>query len=425
LLESQLRDELGATLDGCGLVVENFTVNWGLTEQEKAELAKRRAEHEESSLDFSNKRRLVQMQREHQIEQTRIENLQELKTAQACGDEELRDLLLASDLKRDLMVKNQQVDNALVDARIRDITLEVEKKESIARLEERRANDQHRLEIEDREFRQSHANRLANIEADDKEMWSMVKMQIEMATQKHEREIAKRRQEIDAESRKAQADIEDRYQQRKLKLDESLARMGMMERLVAQGLQGGQADASVLKTMLEQSTEMEYSTTSDSKVQARSVANAAANELETYRKAQSDERSHQVDMTNLSANMMAAAKQDPASVVIPPSSPAVAPSQPVVISNSQNAPAASTSTTGDAACANCGQAIQSTWNACPACATPVASPTCPGCATDIQPKWKACPACGQALAAAKPTCPGCGFEVQAGWKACPGCGNPL
>ena len=306
----------------------------------------------------------------------------------------------------------------------------LKRKESVARLEKRHAEEELRLDIEDRTFKQKHAARLAELDASDKEMWSMVKMQIEMATQKHEREMAARRHEADAEFRRMQADIEDRYQHRKLKLDESLSRMGMMERLVSKGLDAGQADASVLRAMLEQSTEQEYATTTDEMVKARAGAAAAGKNLETFRTAQADERAHQVNMTALSANMMAAAKQAPAPIIMPGgmASPAQVPaSQPIIINNPAAVPQPVSPMTPPTVgtCPSCGQGVQAAWKVCPACggSLKAASPQCPGCGADVKPMWKACPACGQKLGAVQPTCGQCGAEVQPNWKACPNCGT--
>lgn len=403
-LETQTREALTETLNSCGLILETLSLNWGLTESEKAQIARKRAEREEEAGEFAKARSLAQMARELEIDKTRIANLQELKIAQSRGDQELRNLLLAGDLNRDVMVKNNQVDFALVDARIRNITLDVEKKESVARLEKRRAEEELRLDVEDRTFRQKHAARLAELDASDKEMSSMVKMQIEMATQKHDRTMAVRRHEADAEFRKMQADIEDRYQQRKLKLDESLSRMGMMERLVSQGLSAGQADASVLRTMLEQSTEQEYATATDGMVKAREEAAAAGNNLETFRTAQADERDHQVNMTALSAQMMAAAKQGPAPIIMPGGGPSGAASagQPIIINNPSAVPQSISPTTPQptsGTCPSCGQGIQAAWKLCPYCGGPLklASPQCPGCGSEVQPGWKACPHCGKLL----------------------------
>ena len=433
-IEKQTREALGATLKSCGFTLDNFSLNWGLTAQERAEIERRCAEREEQALEFAKTRKLAQMGRDQEIEKNRLGNLQELKIASAQGDQSLRDLLLAGDINRNLMVKNSHVDVALVDARIRDITLEVERKENVGRLEKRRAEEELRLDIEERQFRQANAARLAKMEGEDKEMWSMVKMQIEMATQKHERQMAVRRHESEENYRRMQTEIEDRFQQRKLKLDESMSRMGMMERLVAQGLSAGQADASVLKAMLEQSTEQEYATTTDEMVRARSAAKAAGNNLETFRLAQADERAHQVNMTHLSAQMMAAAKQPN---VAPGAIPTMAPVQPVFVhavapqahlalpgSHPHQLP--HTQVVGGVTCTGCGMGMQPQWKACPGCGQPSrqAMPKCHGCGGDVQPNWKACPACGTGLTSGPRPCRSCSNQVQPNWKACPACGAP-
>jgi hypothetical protein len=363
-LESEVRQALTSTLSTFALVLDDFSLTWGLTEPERQEIACKRGEREEEALEFANTRRVAHLNRLHEIEKTRLANLQELKNAQATGNEDLKTLLLAAQLKRNLLIRNQKVDFAQVEAQVREISLQAAKLEAHARLEHQRAKEELRLEMEDRAFRQKHAARLAAIEADDKEMWSMVKMQIEMATQKHERELSRRRLELDADFRKMQADIEDHYQQRKLKLEESTARMGMMERLVGQGLSSGQADARVLNTLLQHATEQEYATSSDEMVKARAAAQAAAQNVQTYRTAQADERGHQAEMTRLAAEMMGAAKPTPAPVILPGT--ALPPGQVLAAGNPPQ---------------------------------PLATPHsyCPSCRQEVGPKMKFCPSCGKSL----------------------------
>ena len=367
-LEQAIRDDMGRSISSCGLTLDNFTIAWGLTEQEQADIARKRAEREEDAFEFVKHRQIAHLLREQEIEKTRIANLQELRMAKGAGDQELQDLLLAGEINRDLMAKGQEVDVARVDAQVREIELDVDKKASLIKLEQSRAEEDLRLDIEEREFRQKNTARLAEIETDDKEMWSMVKMQIEMATSKHDMEMSKRRQESDANFRKMQADIEDRYQQRKLKLDESRDRMGMMERLVDKGLDSGVTDSSVLTEMLKQSTEQEYATTSDDKVRSRSESQAAANNLETYQRAEDREREHQEKMTDLSSKMMNSAKQTPPPTIVT-GTPAVSPAAqgPVIINNTPAQPKDSV------------------------------SQTCSSCNKPIEPNWKACPYCGQSL----------------------------
>jgi hypothetical protein len=239
--------------------------------------------------------------------------------------------------------------------------------------------------------------------------------------------MAQRRQEVDAEFRKLQADIEDRYQQRKLKLDESFARMGMMERLVSQGLNTGAADSSVLNTMLQQATEQEYATTSDDKVRARSEAQAAANNLDTFKQAEDRERQHQAKMTGLASDMMQAAKQQPPNTVVtgagaqPPTQPS---SGPVIINNTPGTPAGQPSPGNvQAACDSCGKPVEAGWKTCPHCGQALGASTdsrCPKCSAKVQQGWKACPGCGTRLDS---KCAECGAELQADWKVCPSCGT--
>jgi len=166
------------------------------------------------------------------------------------------------------------------------------------------------LDIEEKKFKIAQEAKVANLEADDKEMRSLVEMQIKMSTASHERRMVERRQEIEADFTKQQAIIEAQLQQIKIKLDESKTRMGMMERLISQGIVAGAVTPEVLKTFLEQSTEQEYATTSDNKVKSRSEAQAARNNLDIYKDAEGSERKHQVDMTGQSAKMMESAKQN-------------------------------------------------------------------------------------------------------------------
>ncbi len=401
-LESLVSKELQRSLADCGLLLDSFTVSWGLTESEQEEIRRRRAEQEEEGLKFANQRLLNHLAREQAVDKNRLANLQELQKAEASGDEDLKKMLLASEIERDLLITEKGIDEAQIAARIRDITLEVEKKESIAKLEKRRAEEEFRLEIEDREFKQKHENRRLEKKADNADMWEMLEMQTRMADSKHDREMSKRRQEISAEFDKTRADIEDRFNQRKLKLDESMARMGMMERLVSKGLDAGTSDADVLKTMLVQSTEQEYATTNEEMVKARSEAQAAANNLDTHRQAQADERGHQANMTHLSAQMMNAAKQNPNTPAVPQQiPPQQIPGQPIIMNVT-------------------GAGAQSPTPAAPQSATS----SCGSCGTPTQQGWKACPNCGQLLAqTAKKFCTGCGGEMQLNWKACPNCGN--
>ena len=143
----------------------------------------------------------------------------------------------------------------------------------------------------------------------------------------------------------------------------------MIERLVSQGLSTGAADSDVLKTMLEQSTEQTYATTSDDKVRAREGAKASERDLETFKDAQDREREHQKDMTKLSTDMMDASKQTPGSTIIAGTGTpgnAQGPSN-VNIVNTPGQTGAAPDTGPKAKCPSCGTAIEQDWNNCPKC----------------------------------------------------------
>lgn len=389
-LEADCHSQLQRTFTACGIALDSFTVNWGLTQQEIDEIQRKRGEREEVARQFQHQRQLAEMQRHLEIEQTRLANLQQIKVAAEQGDQELTSLALAGELNRDAMVSEGRLDLAKIDAQIQAVQLDVQQRQAEAKLQQERSQQMLRLEVQrkeemdrldaqDREFKQQQQARLARIDAEDKEMAGMVRMQIEMATSKHERETAKRRQEAEAEFRRRQQEIDAAIQDRQLKLQESTTRMDMIRSILGEGLKAGAADAGVLTEFLKQATEQEYATTSDAKVQARAEAQAGERKLDAYKDAEDRERTHQRDMTGLSAQMMDAAKQPaPGAPPLQPRQPGVAGAQPGL------------------ACPGCNAPIQANWKACPQCGRELAT-TCPKCNAAVQPDWKACPQCGQQL----------------------------
>jgi len=217
-ITADVKFELKGTCNLWGLTLEDFIINWGLTESEIQQIEEKRLEREEQAREFDHRRRLADMQRELEIEKTKVDNLQQLKLAEAQGDEDLKELFLATEISRDLMVEGKRVDVATVDADIRVIQLGVERQESNLRVETQKAEELLRLEIQDKEFKQRQEARLAEIDAEDKEMRSMVQAQIQMTTAKHDREMEARRLEIDSDFHKRQQDADNRYQDRKIRL---------------------------------------------------------------------------------------------------------------------------------------------------------------------------------------------------------------
>ena len=194
--------------------------------------------------------------------------------------------------------------------------------------------------------------------------------------------------------RREERHLQDLERERQ-RLDLSRERIRSQEAIIARALDTGAADASVLRTLLEQSTEQEFAQSSDAKVQARSEAQAARNSLEVAREEQDRERSHQTEMTGLASHMMEASKQNP-TLLTPAQPPSrVPPTEPSINVTNVSAPA------------------------------PVApASSCPSCKAAVQGGVKFCPHCGTSLALS-PQCPGCRSPVEPAWKHCPNCGNPL
>src|SRR5262249_3989736 len=146
------------------------------------------------------------------------------------------------------------------------------------------------------------------------------------------------------------------------KLDESLARMGMIERLVSQGISAGSANANVLTAMLQQATDQEYATATDEKVRAREAAKAQANNLGTYQQAEDRERQHQAAMTGLAADLSHEPNQPPPGA---PPAPRCRDTGPVFINNVANT---DSEVRGGSTRHDCGQLLEAGWKMCPRCA---------------------------------------------------------
>ncbi|MDA7541422.1 zinc ribbon domain-containing protein [bacterium] len=416
-IEGNIKGHLSYSLDTFGMKLDGCSILWGMTDQEVADYEKRRAEREEASLEFQKNRRIAQLTRIQEIQRSKLDNLQVLRKAKLEGSQELQRFDLAGIIERRLMDKDGQLDVKRIEAQIKEVEFEIDLRENKTKLEKQRAEQELRLEIEAREIQQRNIERLNKVDARDKKMWSLVKAKIELASSKHMQEVAKRHQEIDADFRRMESEIEDRFRQRRLKLDESLERMGMIERLVSKGLDTGAATSEVLNTMLQQSTEQEYATSTDEMVKARSEAQAASNNLETYKDAENRERHRQAEMTDLSASMMQAAKQNPPNTIVT-GNPSQIPIPNPPIQNPSSGPQSM-----GASCPSCNSTVQPGWKACPSCGCSLGTNTsaaCPSCNSPVQSDWKACPQCGNSITR---ICKSCGNELQPKWVACPACGT--
>jgi len=444
-LVATARQQLGLSLAALGFTLDRFTVAWGLTEVEREQIARNRAGREESEKDFACKRRLAELNRAREAEKTRLINEQEVKALEARGEAELAQIYQAAQADRSMGAKELEGRIRSLDLAIEreaaSVRLELEQQRARAALETERNRALAELELQERQFKLAQEARLAAIQADDAEMAGMVRMQIQMATAKHDRELAtrrleieaahtQRREQLEADHRGRKDELDARYQERQAKLEESLARMGMIKDILTAGLPTGAVTADVLKTLLEQSTEQEYATATDEKVRARAAGAAAQHNLETFKQAEDRERAHQAQTTRLATDLMQSAKQAPGPTVIAgpgaQASPSATPPPPL---NVIQVPATPSPSPAPAApgprCPACGMGVEAAWKNCPHCgqALGAAARHCAHCGETLEAGWKACPKCGRKIG--QGTCSACGAPVQPQWKACPQCGQPL
>ena len=428
-LDESTAKELGNTFDLWGLTLENFSLLWGLTEQERAEIEQARGRREEQAWDFDHQRQLREQERKLELERTHLSNLHELKQLDARGDEQLKEVYLQGEIDREQLMDGQRVDTAKIDAQIRTVELGIERDEASLRLDVERQEADLQIDVQRREAQ----NRLAELEAQSRlemgEMEQMVNMRSRTRAEKHLRELETRRIESDNDFRRRKQELEGQFAQRQQDVEMTRERMRLQEALISKGLDVGAVDSSVLRSMLEQATEQEYARSSDSMVESRSEAQAARYSVENIREEQDRERAHQAEMTRLSANMMEASKQNP--VVQPPTygptqPPASPPAQGPTINVNAGAPPTPSATASSSSCPSCSAPIQAAWKACPQCGNSLTVESqCPACNQTIQPGWKACPFCGNQLVQQDPTCSRCNEPVEAGWRACPSCGDGL
>ena len=388
--------ELKTTFGLWGLTLGNFFINWGLTEQEEHEIREARARREEEATEFAHQRAVKDMERGVDIDRTRLGNLQELKVLEAQGKEELQEVYLAAELNRDNLVEGQRINVAKVDAQIQTLVLDVQRQDANLSLEVERARADQRLDAQRREAQARQEELEAERCRDISEMEQLVNLQSRMQNEKHLRELELHRLRIGEEFGRNKQANESQFAARRQQHEETMARMAVTERLVAQGLQTGAVDAQTMRTMLEQSTEQEYAHTTDAMVESRSQAQAARYNVEGIHEEQERERAHQAEITRIASDMMEASKQPPAGQAAPLATPPQQPPPPA----------------------------GPTVNVTNVTATPQTTGLCPSCSNPTQPSWKACPRCGASLVTTL-TCTNCGMETQHSWKNCPGCGTQL
>ena len=123
----------------------------------------------------------------------------------------------------------------------------------------------------------------------------------------------------------------------------------------------GSADPSVLREMLKQGTDREFTEATDAKMESRSKAQEAENQTESLREQQDiyvDESKENMD-----------------------------PAQTSTRNPQKSVPAT------EITCKSCAAPLQTDWKVCPSCGTH-SEHRCTNCSTALQVEWNNCPQCG-------------------------------
>jgi hypothetical protein len=124
-LESDTVLELRRTFSTWGLLLENFVINWGLTQQDFLELDKKRQNREEDALKFTHQRQIADLQRNLEIDTNRLDNLRQIKIAEARGDEDLKAYYLVAEADRANIIDGKRLNIAKIDSQIAVLQLDV------------------------------------------------------------------------------------------------------------------------------------------------------------------------------------------------------------------------------------------------------------------------------------------------------------
>jgi hypothetical protein len=379
-IESQAKTELHRILSAWGVFLDSFTIKWGLTNQEKAEIERKRIELEDASKEFQHTRKIRDLERDAEIHQMIRQLSQEDQESVLMHELHIKGVRVDAQISEEQKQALHHVFLAQVDADIADI----ETKKKIASLEYARAQDDLSIERKRRE--------LALIKDKDLFEKEQDRLDFEMI-QRNKRERMRVQQEHELEMLKTTH--EGQRIQREQTMQQMAVQVGMMERLVSQGFATGASDSATLQEMLKQQTLLGAAYQGEGVAKSAFDAEAAKNNMDAYKQAEDRERQHQHEMTRLSSDMMQAAKQNPGQTVI--AGGLATPPQPSI--NVVHAQGGGTAPSQPAAaqCPHCNQPIQAGWKACPACGERLGQSVCPECSSEIKQGWRACPACGKLL----------------------------
>lgn len=346
-METTARQQCEQALGAWGLRLDAMTVLFGLTGEDKAEIARKRRQLEDEEREFGHTRALREMERGAELQRVKQEMLLEERRRAEAGEVGVAALKMDAQLSAEQKQQGARLRAAQLGAQLAQIDTDMKISAlAIDRERDRLAIDRKKEElalIKDRELFSHEQDRL------DFEMIQREKRERTRVEQEHELNILRAQQA----ARQTELDMQ---------LQQMGVQAGMIERVMNQGMASGAVNADVIQTMLREQTKMRAVDRGEGVANAAYGAEAAANSVKLMRETQADERQHQHQMTNLSANLMEAAKQPAMGMPIGAMAAGPAPVAHVVnVHSGAAAPAPG------AACPHCGGRIEAGWKACPAC----------------------------------------------------------
>ena len=362
-MEDDVTQEMQRTFSAWGITLDNFVINWGLTEPEIIELERKRLTREEEAKEFGKNRQLADMRRNLEIDFAHIDNLKKLEAAEAKGDEDLKAIYVAAEVERTTILYRGNLDKAQIDKQIKLLDIEIDRMKRDIHIEFRRREQELELEKEKRQ-------RDMEAEQERKELEAATAALIEIQKQRAIKE--KQNQDFMTQQMNIQ--------------------MGSIERLASQGIEKGVVDGATLQEIARQQTAQRALDRSDAKVDSTSKADAAKANVDTFKDAEERERKHQVDMTGQSAKMMESAKQNVPETLV--QGGGIRPKVNVSISAGQP----DDKPYGSLKCRKCNGFLQTGWKHCPSCGEPITNGLAKcSCGAALETGWKACPFCGKLI----------------------------
>jgi len=276
-MEDDVTQEMQRTFSTWGITLDNFVINWGLTEPEIIELDNKRKQREEEVKEFSKNRQLADMRRNLEIDLAHVDNLKQLKIAEAKGDEDLKAVYVAAEVERATILYRGNLDKAQIDKQIKLLDFDIER--------QRIEIDRLRKEID------------LDIKIKDAEAAARIKTKVEDDEAERVAKLFKTVQ--DAKIKRKEMDHQHEAQQTDKQAD-----------ILKYGMDKGVVDNTTIQQALKNFTVQKAINQSDAMVDSLSKADSAKANIDTFKDAEDRERKHQVDMTGQSAKMMESAKQN-------------------------------------------------------------------------------------------------------------------